>query len=138
MGLTRARKNATIFYAANRFVYGESMSSIHSRFIDEIPNEHVEKVAERGLFIGQQQMQQSSSFGGYGSGGYRGRPAQLADWSDPAPSIESELGFGPGDKVFHEKFGPGTVVTTDGNKLDIKFDKAGRKKVIDSFVRKTD
>ena len=139
VGLTRARKNAVIFFAANRMIYGSWASSLPSRFIDELPKDHVEVAVETGVYKGQQQQ----SFGGYGGsnnsyggGGYRGRPAQLADWSDPAPSIESELGFGPGDKVFHEKFGPGTVVTTDGNKLDIKFDKAGRKKVIDSFVKK--
>jgi DNA helicase-2/ATP-dependent DNA helicase PcrA len=139
VGITRARKNATIFFAANRLIYGSWASSLPSRFIDELPKDHVEVAAETGLYKGQQQMQQQSSFGGYGGGGFRGRPAQLIEaWDDPAPSVESERGFGPGDKVFHEKFGTGTVVTTDGNKLDIKFDKAGRKKVIDSFVRKAD
>jgi len=135
VGITRARKNAVIFFAANRMIYGSWASSLPSRFIDELPKEHVEVAVETGVYRGQQQQ----SFGGYsaGGGGYRGRPAQLIEaWDDPAPSVESEAGFGPGDKVFHEKFGPGTVVTTDGNKLDIKFDKAGRKKVIDSFVRK--
>ena len=128
VGLTRARKNATIFFAANRLIYGSWASCLPSRFIDELPKDHVEVMVETGLYKGQMQ----PSYGGY-----RGRPAQLVEIG-PAPSIESERGFGPGDKVFHEKFGQGIVVTTDGNKLDIKFDKAGRKKVIDSFVTKTD
>ena len=42
--------------------------------------------------------------------------------------------FAVGDRVFHQKFGMGDVVAVDGGKLDIAFDKAGRKKVVDSFV----
>ncbi len=128
VGLTRAKKRAVIFFAANRMIYGSWQSALPSRFIDELPKDHVEVVTETGLYNGGAPRQQSFIPGG--------RPARLAEIAGPAPSIESERGFGPGDKVFHEKFGPGTVVTTDGNKLDIRFDKAGRKKVIDSFVKK--
>jgi DNA helicase-2/ATP-dependent DNA helicase PcrA len=42
--------------------------------------------------------------------------------------------FGPGDRVFHQKFGNGNVTHVDGNKLTIQFDKAGEKRVVDSFV----
>ena len=42
--------------------------------------------------------------------------------------------FAPGDRVFHQKFGMGTVSVADGDKLDIVFDKAGDKKVVASFV----
>ncbi|WP_425249378.1 DUF3553 domain-containing protein [Enterobacter hormaechei] len=38
-------------------------------------------------------------------------------------------------RVFHTKFGPGTVAGIDGNKLTVDFDKAGRKMVLDSFVQ---
>ena len=44
--------------------------------------------------------------------------------------------FSPGDRVFHQKFGYGDVVTIEGNKLIIQFDKAGEKRVVDSFVRR--
>ncbi len=44
--------------------------------------------------------------------------------------------FAVGERVFHEKFGPGTVAEIDGNKLTIDFDKAGRKRVVESFVRR--
>ena len=43
-------------------------------------------------------------------------------------------GFAVGDKVFHQKFGNGRIIHREGNKLEIAFDKAGVKKVIDSFV----
>ena len=55
-----------------------------------------------------------------------------------SPHLESMGGFSPGDRVFHQKFGYGIVISTDRDKLDIKFEQAGRKKVMDSFVAKTD
>jgi DNA helicase-2/ATP-dependent DNA helicase PcrA len=44
--------------------------------------------------------------------------------------------FSLDDRVFHQKFGYGHVVKIDGNKLTIAFDKAGEKKVVDSFVER--
>lgn len=41
-----------------------------------------------------------------------------------------------GDRVFHQKFGSGNVVAVAGNKLTIQFDKAGEKRVLDSFVER--
>jgi DNA helicase-2/ATP-dependent DNA helicase PcrA len=44
--------------------------------------------------------------------------------------------FAVGDRVFHIKFGNGNVTAVDGNKLTIQFDKAGEKRVVDSFVER--
>ena len=44
--------------------------------------------------------------------------------------------FTPGDRVFHQKFGNGNVTQIDGNKLTIQFDRAGEKRVVDSFVER--
>ena len=44
--------------------------------------------------------------------------------------------FGVGDRVFHVKFGPGTVSAVEGNKVTVDFDKAGQKRVVDSFLDK--
>ena len=44
--------------------------------------------------------------------------------------------FTLGDRVFHQKFGNGNVTAIDGNKLTITFDKAGEKRVVDSFVER--
>ena len=59
-------------------------------------------------------------------------------------TIEGELvakssassSYGSGDRVFHIKFGPGSVAVVDGNKLTVDFDKAGRKMVLESFVQR--
>jgi DNA helicase-2/ATP-dependent DNA helicase PcrA len=53
-----------------------------------------------------------------------------------AKSTGTTSEFSPGDRVFHQKFGYGQVVRTDGNKLTIAFEKAGEKKVVDSFVER--
>ena len=44
--------------------------------------------------------------------------------------------FAKGARVFHVKFGQGTVAAVDGNKLTVDFDKAGRKMVLETFVQK--
>jgi hypothetical protein len=58
-------------------------------------------------------------------------PAATAPHVKPAPPISA---FAPGMLVEHSKFGRGIVVCIEGNKLEIDFEHAGRKKVLDSFV----
>ncbi|PIB93020.1 UvrD-helicase domain-containing protein [Caulobacter sp. FWC2] len=53
-----------------------------------------------------------------------------------AVSAPSKSAYARGDRVFHVKFGYGQVTSIEGNKLTVVFDKAGEKKVIDSFVEK--
>ena len=56
----------------------------------------------------------------------------MATWAVPERRKTSD--FDEGRRVLHPKFGPGTVLAVDGDKLEIAFDKAGTKKVLDSFV----
>jgi DNA helicase-2/ATP-dependent DNA helicase PcrA len=53
-----------------------------------------------------------------------------------AKSTGTTSEFSLDDRVFHQKFGYGQVVKIDGNKLTIAFEKAGEKKVVDSFVER--
>jgi len=53
-----------------------------------------------------------------------------------APPTAEGAGLSIGMRVFHQKFGYGRVTQIDGNKLTVDFDKAGQKKVVDSFVEK--
>ena len=50
----------------------------------------------------------------------------------PAPADAPSVG----ERVFHQKFGYGEVLAADDNKLDVEFEKAGRKRVLSSFVEK--
>ncbi|MGE5540359.1 MAG: ATP-dependent helicase [Gemmatimonas sp.] len=54
----------------------------------------------------------------------------------PASNGASASGFRAGERIFHQKFGYGKITAVDGNKLEIAFEKAGAKKVLDSFVER--
>jgi DNA helicase-2/ATP-dependent DNA helicase PcrA len=158
VGITRAREEARVSFAANRQVYGRWTSQLPSRFVDELPLDNVEASSETGYYGGGPGMQQhgsrwdeSPSFGGgYSSPGWRRAQAAGYKGSHPgrqqviegegrlvATSAESAASdFKRGDRVFHLKFGYGAVMAVEGNKLTVAFEKAGEKKVIDSFVEK--
>jgi DNA helicase-2/ATP-dependent DNA helicase PcrA len=157
VGLTRAREEARISFAANRQVYGRWTSQLPSRFVDELPIESVEAVSETGYYGGGPGMREAGSRweeASYGAGydspgwkraqarGYAGGPpgrtqviegeGRLVAVSDPAASSS----YAAGERVFHQKFGYGRVLAVEGNKLTVAFDKAGEKRVIDSFVER--
>jgi DNA helicase-2/ATP-dependent DNA helicase PcrA len=73
--------------------------------------------------------------GGTGAGGARRLPLTI-EGELVAKSTGTVSPFNLGDRVFHQKFGNGNVVAIDGNKLTIQFDKAGEKRVVDSFVER--
>ncbi|MBP7066417.1 ATP-dependent helicase [Ferrovibrio sp.] len=147
VGITRARRRAHISFAANRRIYNQWASAVPSRFIDELPAEHVEQRSQAGLYRGAQNHAFGGAFAGSGfsapnaghswnlsrQGGGRvieGRARAVAD----SPSSQAPRHFEIGERVFHQKFGYGRIRAVDGNKLLVAFDKAGEKKVIDSFV----
>ena len=227
VGLTRARRRAKIYFAANRRMHGLWSSNIPSRFLDELPEAHVEVAEAKGGFAagmsaygnaggsrfdemthfgstyatpGWQRAKKSQDkrsrgggrfgdddafeeqsqdyyadddadsvvrssrsagsggnfaggraarspppFTGEGQGGGRRHSARDAARRRGPPTIEGELvakstgavsAFAVGDRVFHQKFGNGNVTNVDGNKLTIAFDKAGEKRVVDSFVER--
>jgi DNA helicase-2/ATP-dependent DNA helicase PcrA len=130
VGITRAKKRAFISYAGNRRIYGNWTSAIASRFIEELPDDHIHVTSDMGL---------------HGGGRSVGHTGAAMPWVQQAPQTavtvssvirKSTGGISVGDRVTHEKFGSGTIVHTDGNKLDVKFDGLGIKRVLDSFVTK--
>jgi DNA helicase-2/ATP-dependent DNA helicase PcrA len=130
VGLTRARLRAFVSYAANRRVHGQWQSTLPSRFIAELPVEHVETIAEPGLHpraagLAEAWADNARYFG------WRAEAARL----EPAHAATTG-GFAAGDRIFHQKFGYGTVRSAEHGKLAIAFDKAGDKMVMDSFVEK--
>nr|WP_108857426.1 UvrD-helicase domain-containing protein [Aliiroseovarius pelagivivens] len=154
VGITRAEEVCTISFAANRRVYGQWQSQLPSRFVDELPEDHVEVLTAPGLYGGGYGGM-SGDFGGqspledkasradaYNSPGWKRMQAQGALRSKPSPNEAKGLvidatavsSFTQGDRVFHTKFGYGTVMGIEGDKLDIEFDKAGAKKVVSKFI----
>ncbi len=143
VGLTRARRRAIVSYAVNRRLHGSWSVSIPSRFIDELPEDQVEKESDPGIY--------GAAPGGFGGleadweGGRsspgmaraRDRAGRTSGFIDVVPSLVETgpaPGYGVGERVFHQKFGYGQVRLVEGDRLTIDFEKAGQKKVIARFV----
>ncbi len=134
VGLTRARKLAVVSSAANRRVYGNWSSSIPSRFLDELPPDQVQREGSAAVTRGRT-VEIPSVFAGMGGLAARRRVIDQGSWEvqeRPAPADAPAVG----QRVFHQKFGYGEVLAVDDNKLDVEFEKAGRKRVLSSFVEK--
>ena len=157
VAITRARTRATILHAANRRIYGQWTSSIPSRFVTELPKEHLDEEttmtggeslwraqwSEHGdpfAHLGAAQNMRAATRGpGFqraASGGFSPQPQRVIEARASAVSLgnkgRSDLELG--QRVFHAKFGYGAIAAIEGNKLEIDFEHAGRKRVLDSFV----
>jgi DNA helicase-2/ATP-dependent DNA helicase PcrA len=136
VGLTRARQRAIVSFASNRRVYGRWQSAIPSRFVSELPDEHIEEINSMdtfgsGQWGGAGRLRDTNRFGKTS----RTTAPLIEDTNWKTQSLDgAESTFTIGQRIFHQKFGYGAVRSIDGNKLEIAFDKAGTKKVIDSFV----
>jgi len=146
VGITRARRRALISFAANRRIHGQWLSAIPSRFVAELPQDHMDVAADPGLYPRAMENSRTASLWqqrdfrsqGFGSQGF-GRAAPLIEGKGfpvAGREVRKVGGFKPGDRVFHQKFGYGTVQRVEDNKLAIDFEKAGDKMVMDSFVEK--
>jgi DNA helicase II / ATP-dependent DNA helicase PcrA len=141
VGITRAKQRLTISFAANRRLYGQWSSSVPSRFIEELPRDHIDHL-QRSLSARPDvdPFFDDAPFAPMPSR-FRSRRAELGKLIEGKADIlvtrpVGKAGnFSAGERVFHEKFGYGRIEAIDGNKLEIAFEKAGRKKVIDSFVQ---
>ncbi|MFC5069217.1 ATP-dependent helicase [Flaviflagellibacter deserti] len=162
VGITRAKKRAKIYFASNRRIHGMWQSSIPSRFLDELPDTHVEVVEAPAAFsnrgFGESRFDRIEPFGstyntpgwqraqqrretftansfGNGYSGRRGGPTVI-EGELVAKSTANAASYELGERVFHDKFGYGDITEVEGNKLTVQFDKAGQKRVIDSFVKR--
>ncbi len=133
VGITRARRRAIISHAANRLLYANWQSAIPSRFIEELPEEHVERAGSAAM-AREQRLTAPTVFTGQFPLTAR-RPKVTEVWEQPArPKRDDQLAVGT--RVFHQKFGYGTVNAVSDDRLDVQFDKAGDKRVLDRFVEK--
>ncbi len=161
VAITRARRKCTILHAANRRIFGQWTSSIPSRFIEELPDEHIEQetTMSGGASLWRANWSESedpfahvsrdrpdrSTTRGPGwqralATGYETKQARIGENKRSAASFaaKARTDVAIGARVFHEKFGYGEVTDQEGNKLEIAFEKAGTKRVIDSFVKLAD
>ncbi|MFO1142413.1 MAG: UvrD-helicase domain-containing protein [Amaricoccus sp.] len=156
VGITRARVLATVSFAANRRVYNQWQSQLPSRFIDELPPDHVDVLTPPGLYggsYGAAAPMAASSLADtvakadvYNSPGWKRMQARAAQRGTSQPQearnmtidVTAIAAFDLGTRVFHQKFGYGTVTAAEGEKLTIDFEKAGPKNVVARFVMAAD
>lgn len=160
VGLTRARKRAKIYFASHRRIHGLWNTTLPSRFLDELPEQSVEVLEAKGGGFSQPisrfdrvepfssayetpGWQRGQARKGEGKGfaeapqrGFRRGPVTI-NGKAVDRSEAPRAAFKTGERVFHQKFGYGRVTGIDGNKLTVSFDKAGEKRVVESFVEKT-
>ncbi len=152
VAITRARHKCFIFHAANRRIYGQWTSSIPSRFVAELPTAHIDQ--ETTLSGGESLWranwsERADPFANVArgttrgpgwqramGGGFERTPQRVMEVKASAVSLgnKGRDDITLGQRVFHSKFGYGTVAEIEGNKLEIDFEHAGRKRVLDSFV----
>ncbi|HEX8309444.1 MAG TPA: UvrD-helicase domain-containing protein [Allosphingosinicella sp.] len=152
VAITRARRKCFIVHAANRRIYGQWTSSIPSRFVAELPDAHIDQEttmsggeslwranwSERADPFSNLQRSRTRGPGWQRavSGGFERTPPRVIEARASAVSLGNpgRTDISLGQRVFHSKFGYGTIAEIEGNKLEIDFEHAGRKRVLDSFV----
>ncbi len=149
VGLTRAKKEAHVFHVSSRYLFGKYSNPVPSRFIDELPRDHVEVRPSQTMYSQATSGAASAlTSGGFSdssrpwSQGYE-NPTQLDRRKakktprTPPKKKSTTSNFNLGERVFHDKFGYGTILTIEGNKLEVDFEKGSARKVMDSFVTKS-
>ncbi|QIQ85829.1 ATP-dependent helicase [Erythrobacter sp.] len=158
VAITRARRRCMILHAANRRIYGQWTSSIPSRFIEELPEEHIEQETtltggaslwranwseneDPFAHVARDRPERAQARGpGWQraiASGYETKQQRIRETGRSAASFagEGRSDIAIGAMVHHDKFGTGCVIDQEGNKLTINFEDAGEKRVIDSFVK---
>ncbi|KPP95024.1 UvrD-helicase domain-containing protein [Erythrobacter sp. HL-111] len=161
VAITRARRRCMILHAANRRIYGQWTSSIPSRFIEELPEEHIEQETtltggaslwranwseneDPFAHVARDRPERAQARGpGWQraiASGYETKQQRIRESGRSAASFagQARSDIAIGAIVRHDKFGTGCVIDQEGNKLTINFADAGEKRVIDSFVTVVD
>ncbi|TPW35300.1 ATP-dependent helicase [Oecophyllibacter saccharovorans] len=126
VGLTRARKRAIILHADSRRLYAGWQESLPSRFLEELPDEHVNRTRLK---------RPQSSFGAPAFS-RRNRLGQdmLAELKATRPPTRNGPAPELGATVRHPRFGVGVVTDIERNRLTIEFEEAGQKHIMADFV----
>ncbi len=125
VGITRAQRKAVITFALNRRTYQGWQHMLPSRFIKELPANHVLLIQPNGSPLSPPSSSPRSS------------PATAfidAEFSDIP--LQPHHGHRLQDRVFHQKFGYGHILSINGNQLEIDFETSGIKKVMADFIEK--
>ena len=151
VAITRARKRLYLTYASTRRTYGSVQANPVSRFVGEIPQEHVKAIGVGSAgFSGVGWAKRGDRHGTFGSGrgsevyggnvfGSRTRSTGGASAPRPAPiqkdPARASASFAVGDQVSHKTFGPGVVLAVQGDTIEVKFTRTNKtKKLMKGFA----
>lgn len=126
VGITRAQRQAVITFALNRRSYQGWQHMLPSRFIKELPTDHVTLIQPNGNTLPTPSARPP-------------RPSSVSAFTEAEFSdipLSPHPSYRPQDRVFHQKFGYGRIISINGDQLEIHFEAAGVKKVMASFVEK--
>ncbi len=127
VAITRAKKELVLSYAKSRYVFGDYQMQMPSRFLKELPESEInfEEVFFGSEFLLGKRNENIS----------KSQTANQKIYSTSVQKSNSNPEDGIlGKRIFHQKFGYGKVLSVDGNKLEIAFEKSGIKTVIKDFV----
>ena len=151
VAITRARKRLYLTYASTRRTYGSVQANPVSRFVGEIPQEHVKAIGVGSAgFSGVGWAKRGDRHGTFGSGrgsevyggnvfGSRTRSTGGAPAPRTAPiqkdPTRASASFAVGDQVSHKTFGPGIVLAVQGDTIEVKFTRTNKtKKLMKGFA----
>ena len=151
VAITRARKRLYLTYASTRRTYGSVQANPVSRFVGEIPQEHVKAIGVGSAgFSGVGWAKRGDRHGTFGSGrgsevyggnvfGSRTRSTGGSQTPRPAPiqkdPVRASASFAVGDQVSHKTFGPGIVLAVQGDTIEVKFTRTNKtKKLMKGFA----
>lgn len=143
VGITRAKIKSSIFYAANRKMHNQWLSSIPSRFVNELPEDNIDVnlshfSGNKGNFtdIKEDDIFDQSDYStpGWERAKIQSLSNKRIQEEEKIISVDTNSKFSPGMLVMHKKFGKGKIETVDGKKLTISFGDNGIRKVMENFV----
>ena len=143
VGVTRAKKKASIYYAANRRMHNQWISSIPSRFVTELPEENIE--TDLSNYAGEKELFKEQEYIDFDQSEYETPGWERARFESKSRTIEhknsenyvvNDSPFELNENVTHKKFGKGIILSIDGKKLTINFGSKGTRKVMENFVEK--
>lgn len=127
VGITRAKKHALIYHADRRRIYANWQPSMPSRFLDELPEEHVVRKNNGGT----QPRGLNLSESVFDNGPLTSRRRQ-----DPLAASTTLPNFQLGDQVRHPRFGVGVIIGADRHQLEVVFESGATKRLLSSFIEK--
>ncbi len=145
VAITRAKQKLYILTAFSRRIYGQYQNNTPSRFLNEIPPQCLQLINHANRFY-------NGGYHNFSAGRVEAVAAKSAflpksSAAETTSSAEHEYSYEPvddympasrlkGTRVYHEAFGYGVLMSVDGEKCEVFFDHAGRKKIMGSFLKK--